>query len=117
MTLSRGTTVSVWFLEDLLPLHFTESGIENTTIVSQGILKYSIPCEDEEEGTVRVEEEWYEKTMLLALDEGDTATTTERERALIAQEEGEDMCGTDGMPTRKSTRSRKQPKDNNFVFV
>ena len=41
----------------------------------------------------------------------------ERERALIAQEEGEDVCGTDGMPTRKSTRSRKQLKDNNFVFV
>ena len=60
-----------------MPFHFTESGIENTTVVSQGILEYSIPCEDVEEGTVRVEEEWYEKTMLLALDEGDTTTTTE----------------------------------------
>ena len=98
-----------------MPFHFTESGIENTTVVSQGILEYSIPCEDVEEGTVRVEEEWYEKTMLLALDEGDTTTTTER--ALIAQEEDEDVSGTDGMPTRKSTRSRKQVKDNNFVFV
>ena len=67
----------LWFLEDLLPFHFTESGIKNTTVVSQGILEYSIPCEDVEEGTVRVEEEWYEKTMLLALDEGDTTTTTE----------------------------------------
>ena len=104
----------LWFLEDLLPFHFTESGIKNTTVVSQGILEYSIPCEDVEEGTVRVEEEWYEKTMLLALDEGDTTTTTER--ALIAQEE-EDVRGTDGIPTRKSTRSRKQVKDNNFVFV
>ena len=37
----------LWFLEDLLPLHFTESGIENTTIVSQGILEYSIPCKAE----------------------------------------------------------------------
>ena len=98
-----------------MPFHFTESGIENTTVVSQGILEYSIPCEDVEEGTVRVEEEWYEKTMLLALDEGDTTTTTER--ALIVQEEDEDVRGTDGMPTRKSTRSRKQVKDNNFVFV
>ena len=98
-----------------MPFHFTESGIENTTVVSQGILEYSIPCEDVEEGTVRVEEEWHEKTMLLALDEGDTTTTTER--ALIAQEEDEDVSGTDGMPTRKSTRSRKQAKDNNFVFV
>ena len=112
----RGTTYDcLWFLEDLLPFHFTESGIENTTVVSQGTLKYSIPCEDVEEGTVRVEEEWHEKTMLLALDEGDTTTTTER--ALIAQEGDEDVSGTDGMPTRKSTRSRKQAKDNNFVFV
>ena len=67
------------------------------------------------QGTVRVEEEWHEKTMLLALDEGDTTTTTER--ALIAQEEDEDVSGTEGMPTRKSTRSRKRAKDNNFVFV
>ena len=89
----RGTTYDcLWFLEDLLPFHFTESGIENTTVVSQGTLKYSIPCEDVEEGTVRVEEEWYEKTMLLALDEGDATTTTER--ALIAQEEDEDVRGT-----------------------
>ena len=43
-----------------------------------------MPCKDVEEGTARVEEEWYAKTMLLALDEGDTTTTTER--ALIAQE-------------------------------
>ena len=64
--------------KSLLPFHFTEYGIENTTVVSQGILEYSIPCEDIEEGTVRVEEEWYEKTMLLAVDEGDTTTTTER---------------------------------------
>ena len=44
----------------------------------------------------------------------DVATTTES--ALIAQEEDEDVRGTDGMPTRKSTKSRKQVKDNNFVF-
>ena len=51
--------------------------------------------------------------MLLTLDEGDITT----ERALIAQEEDEDMHGKDGMPTQKSTRSRKQVKGNNFIFV
>ena len=56
--------------KDLLPFHFTESGIENTTVVPEGILEYLIPCKDVEEGTERVEEEWYRKTMLLALDEG-----------------------------------------------
>ena len=86
--------------QDLLPLHFTETGIESMTVVSQGMLEYSMPCKDVEEGTVRVEEEWYAKTMLLAPDEGDTTTTTER--ALIAQEEDEDVRGTDGTPTRKN---------------
>ena len=105
----------LWFLEDLLPFHFTESGIENTTVVSQGILELSIPCKDVEEGPVRVEEEWYEKTVLLVLDECDITTTTNR--ALIAQEEDEDVRGSDRMLTRKSTRSRKQVKDSNFVFV
>ena len=42
--------------------------------------------------------------MLLPLDEGDTTTITER--ALIPQGEDEGERGTDGMPTRKSTRSR-----------
>ena len=72
-----------------MPFHFTESGTENTTVLSQGILEYSIPCEDIEEGTVRVEDEWYEKTMLLALDEGDTTTTTEREREREGERERE----------------------------
>lgn len=53
--------------------------------------------------------------MLLTLDEGDITTTTER--ALIAQEEDEDVHRKDEMPTQKSTRSRKQVKDNNFIFV
>ena len=44
----------------------------------------------------------------------EVATTTES--ALIAQEEDEDVHRMDGMPTRKSTRSRKRVKDNNFVF-
>ena len=51
----------------------------------------------------------------MALDEGDTTITTET--ALIAHEEDEDVHGTDGMPTRKSTRSRKQVEDNNFVSL
>lgn len=38
---------------------------------------------DVKEGSMRVDEEWYEKTMLLALDEGDTTTPTERQ--LMAQ--------------------------------
>ena len=47
-----------------------------------------------------------------------TSQPPQRERALIAQEEeDEDVCGTDGMPTRKSTRSRKQVKDNNYRIV
>ena len=54
--------------------------------------------------------------MLLGLDERPVTTTT-TERALIAKEEDEDARGTEGMPTRKSTRSRKQVKDNNFVFL
>ena len=87
----RGTAYDcLWFLDDLLPFHFTESGIENTTVVSQGTLEYSIPCEDVEEGTVRVEEEWYEKTMLLALDEGDTTTT--KETALVLLKKKMKMC-------------------------
>ena len=43
-------------------------------------------------------------------------TTTTTERALFAQEEDEDVRGMDGMPTQ-STRSKKQVKDNNVIFV
>ena len=32
----------LWFSEDLLPFHFTDSGIENVSVVSQGILEYGI---------------------------------------------------------------------------
>ena len=31
-----------WFSEDLLPFHFTDSGIENVSVLSQGILEYGI---------------------------------------------------------------------------
>ena len=55
---------------------------------------------DVEERTIRVEEEWYEKTMLLALDQGDSTTPTER--ALIAREEDETKSGSEEIPTRKS---------------
>ena len=57
-----------------------------------------MPCKDVEEGTARVEEEWYAKTMLLAPDEGDTTSNTER--TLIAQEEDEYVRGTDGTYNR-----------------
>ena len=30
----------LWFSEDLLPFYFTDSGIENVSVVSQGILEY-----------------------------------------------------------------------------
>ena len=45
----------------------------------------------------------------------EVATTTHS--AIIAQEEDEDVRDMDGTPTRKSTRSGKQVKDNNFVHV
>ena len=32
----------LWFSEDLLPCHFTDSGIENVSVVLQGILEYGI---------------------------------------------------------------------------
>ena len=35
-----------WLSEDLLPFHFTDSGIENGTVVSEGILEYGIACVD-----------------------------------------------------------------------
>ena len=34
----------LWFSQDLLPLHFRDSGIENISVVSQGILEYGIAC-------------------------------------------------------------------------
>ena len=32
----------LWFSDDPLPCHFTDSGIENVSVVSQGILEYGI---------------------------------------------------------------------------
>ena len=32
----------LWYSEDLLPLYFTDSGIKNATVVSQGFLEYGI---------------------------------------------------------------------------
>ena len=51
--------------------------------------------------------------MLLALDEGDTTTTTER--ALIVQEEDEDVRGTNGIPTRKGLENRSRTTTS-FLF-
>ena len=75
----------LWFS---VPFHFTDSGIENASVVFQGLLEYGIACVVEE-GTVRVHEEWYEKTMLLALDKDDTMTPTERELMAEVGDEGE----------------------------
>ena len=49
----------LWYSEDLLLFHFIDSGIENGTVVSEGITEHGIACVDVEEGTVRVEEESY----------------------------------------------------------
>ena len=96
-----------------MSFHFTES---RTRLLCHKalILEYSIPCEYVEEGTVRVQEEWYEKTKLLALNEGDATTNTER--AVIAQEDNEDVRRTDGMPTRKSTTSRTRTTIQSYFF-
>ena len=32
----------LWFSEDLPPFHFTDSGIENVSVVSHGIMEYGI---------------------------------------------------------------------------
>jgi len=102
-------------LEDLLPFHFTDSSIEDGSVVSQGILEYVIPFVDVDEGTIRVTEEWYEKTMLLALDEGDRTTPTERE--LITQEEDKGGTEPGEVSTIRSRRTRKHVQDSNFVFI
>ena len=68
-----------------------------------------------EEGTVRVHEEWYEKTMPLALDKGDTMTPTERE--FMAEEGDEGECKQEEVSTRRSRRARKRFQDSNFVLV
>ena len=71
----------LWFSEDLLAFHFTDSNIENSSEVSQGILEYGIAYVEVEVRTVRVHEQWYEKTMLLALEENDAMTPSERRRS------------------------------------
>ena len=32
----------LWFSEDLPPFHFTDSGIENVSVVSQGVMECGI---------------------------------------------------------------------------
>ena len=70
---------------------------------------------DVDEGTIRVTEEWYEKTMLLALDEGDRTTPTERE--LMTQEEDKGGTEPGEVSTIRSRRTRKHVQDSNFVFI
>lgn len=57
-----------WYFEDFLFFYFIDFGIENGIVVLEGNFEYGIVCVDVEEGTIRVEEEWYKKIMLLVLD-------------------------------------------------
>ena len=68
-----------------------------------------------EEGTVRVHEEWYEKTMLLALDEGDTMTPAERE--FMAEEGDKEESEQEEVSTGRSRRARKRVQDGNFLLI
>ena len=52
--------------------------------------------------------------MLLALDEGDTMTLTERE--LTTQEGDEGESEQEEVSTRRSRRARKRVQDSNFVL-
>ena len=103
----------LWFCEDLLPYHFVDSGTENGVVVSEGIIELGVSCVEVEDGLLRVEEELYEKAMLLALDEGDTTTATEKE--LISTEQEEELQSCDG--NRKSKRGRKRVHDPDFLFT
>ena len=105
----------LWFSEDLLAFHFTDSGIENANVVLQGILEYGIVYVEVEEGTGRVHEEWYEKTMLLVLDESDTMTPTEGEVMVEKGDEGESE--QEEVSTTRSRRARKRVQGSNFVFI
>ena len=59
--------------------------------------------------------EWYEKTMLLALDQGDVMTPTEIE--LMAEEADEGESEQEEVSTRRSKRARKRVQVSNFVFI
>ena len=102
-----------WFSEDLIPFHFSDSGNEGSGVISEGILQYKIQCEEVEEGIVRVDEDLYERTLLLALDEGDTTTATERD--LLVEEENKRP--SNDPPSRRSQRERRQTVDNDFFYL
>ena len=53
--------------------------------------------------------------MLLALDEGDTMTPTERE--FMAEEGDKEESEQEEVSTRRSRRARKRVQDSNFVFI
>ena len=99
-----------WFSEDLIPFHFSDSGHDGLGVESEGILQCKIQCEEVEEGIVRVNEDFYERALLLALDEGDTTTATERD--LLVEEE--DKRSSNNPPSRRSQRERRQTVDNDF---
>ena len=101
-----------WFSEDLIPFHFSDSGNEGSGVISEGILQYKIQCEEVEEGIVRVDEDLYERTLLLALDEGDTTTATDRD--LLVEE---DKRPSNDPPSRRSQRERRQTVDNDFFYL
>ena len=53
--------------------------------------------------------------MLLALDEGDTMTPTERE--FMAEKGDKEEPEQEEVSTRRSRRARKRVQDSNFVFI
>ena len=53
--------------------------------------------------------------MLLALDEGDTMTPTERE--FMAEEGGKEESEQEEVSTRRSRRARKRVQDGNFLLI
>ena len=66
-----------------------------------------------EEGTSRVDEEWYEKAMLLALDQGDRTTSTERQ--LMTQDD-EGNTEPEEVSKGRSRRARKHVKTVTSFF-
>ena len=53
--------------------------------------------------------------MLLALDEGDTMTPTER--AFMAEEGDKEEPEQEEVSTRRSRRARKRVQDGNFLLI
>ena len=62
---------------------------------------------------MRKDEEWYERTILLALDEGDTATATEHE--LLVEEEMAISDVENALP--RSQRCRRPATNNDYLYI